>query len=93
MRITWNIFNCTAREGTDFRPAFEYVEELRQNREFTDLKGMIYFTGRIRDISGENAGVADRVLFFWKRDYRDAECAAVGDQTDFKRTRSFRLQP
>lgn len=30
--------------GTDFRPVFEYVEQLRKNREFTNLKGMIYFT-------------------------------------------------
>ena len=30
--------------GTDFRPVFQYVEQLRQNREFTNLKGLIYFT-------------------------------------------------
>ena len=30
--------------GTDFRPVFEHVETLRQNREFTNLKGLIYFT-------------------------------------------------
>ena len=30
--------------GTDFRPVFEYVEQLRQNQEFTNLKGLIYFT-------------------------------------------------
>ena len=30
--------------GTDFRPVFEYVERLRQNKEFTNLKGLIYFT-------------------------------------------------
>ena len=30
--------------GTDFRPVFEYVESLRQNQEFTNLKGLIYFT-------------------------------------------------
>ncbi|MBE6957975.1 MAG: metallopeptidase [Ruminococcaceae bacterium] len=30
--------------GTDFRPVFEYVESLRQNKEFTNLKGLIYFT-------------------------------------------------
>lgn len=30
--------------GTDFRPAFEYVERLINEREFTNLKGMIYFT-------------------------------------------------
>ena len=30
--------------GTDFRPVFQYVEQLRQNKEFTNLKGLIYFT-------------------------------------------------
>ena len=30
--------------GTDFRPVFEYVEQLHKNREFTNLKGLIYFT-------------------------------------------------
>lgn len=30
--------------GTDFRPAFEYVEELMRRQEFGQLKGLIYFT-------------------------------------------------
>lgn len=30
--------------GTDFRPAFDYVEMLRKRGEFADLKGLIYFT-------------------------------------------------
>lgn len=30
--------------ATDFRPVFEYVEELRSTGEFTNLKGLIYFT-------------------------------------------------
>lgn len=30
--------------GTDFRPAFEYVEELRKKGELSRLKGLIYFT-------------------------------------------------
>lgn len=30
--------------GTDFRPVFSYVEELRKAREFRNLKGLIYFT-------------------------------------------------
>ena len=30
--------------GTDYRPVFDYVEKLRQNHEFTNLKGLIYFT-------------------------------------------------
>lgn len=30
--------------ATDFRPAFTYVEELKENKEFVNLKGLIYFT-------------------------------------------------
>ena len=30
--------------GTDFRPVFRRVEELRERGEFRDLKGLIYFT-------------------------------------------------
>lgn len=30
--------------GTDFRPVFDYVEQLWQAGEFTNLKGLIYFT-------------------------------------------------
>ena len=30
--------------GTDFRPVFSYVDELIRNKEFQNLKGLIYFT-------------------------------------------------
>ena len=30
--------------GTDFRPVFDYVNRLIEKKEFTNLKGMIYFT-------------------------------------------------
>lgn len=30
--------------GTDFRPVFRYVDELIREKEFTDLRGLIYFT-------------------------------------------------
>lgn len=30
--------------GTDFRPVFEYVDELKCKKEFYNLKGLIYFT-------------------------------------------------
>lgn len=30
--------------GTDFRPVFEYVEQMLYNKEFSNLKGLIYFT-------------------------------------------------
>lgn len=30
--------------GTDFRPVFRYVDQLIEQKEFTNLRGMIYFT-------------------------------------------------
>ena len=30
--------------GTDFRPAFQYVQQLRHQGEFDDLQGLVYFT-------------------------------------------------
>jgi predicted metal-dependent peptidase len=30
--------------GTDFRPAFAYVDELVRQHRFSNLKGLIYFT-------------------------------------------------
>ncbi|MBQ6696993.1 MAG: hypothetical protein IJN16_09850 [Lachnospiraceae bacterium] len=30
--------------GTDFRPVFDYVEQLQEQGEFENLKGLIYFT-------------------------------------------------
>ena len=30
--------------GTDFRPVFDYVDELMRQKEFTNLEGLIYFT-------------------------------------------------
>ena len=38
--------NLTVRGfgGTDFRPVFAYVDELVQRGEFSDLRGLVYFT-------------------------------------------------
>ena len=37
-------FQVVGNGGTDFRPAFTYVQELIDRKEFFHLKGMIYFT-------------------------------------------------
>lgn len=37
-------FRIKGGGGTDFRPVFEYVNQLIKIKEFTNLKGMIYFT-------------------------------------------------
>ena len=65
-------FQLYGEGGTDFRPAFEYVEELRQNREFTDLKGMIYFTDGY-GIYPERMPAWRTAFVFLEEDYRDAD--------------------
>ncbi len=37
-------FKLTGFGATDFRPAFAHVDELIKNKEFTNLKGLIYLT-------------------------------------------------
>ncbi len=37
-------FELAGGGGTDFRPAFAYVHDLCQKKEFTSLKGLLYFT-------------------------------------------------
>lgn len=37
-------FTIKGNGGTDFRPAFEYVNQMRAKGEFTKLKGLLYFT-------------------------------------------------
>ena len=37
-------FEVAGGGGTDFRPAFTYVEELCRKKEFSNLKGLLYFT-------------------------------------------------
>ena len=37
-------FQVIGNGGTDFRPVFEMVDDLIRNKEFSNLKGLIYFT-------------------------------------------------
>lgn len=58
--------------GTDFRPAFTYVEELMKNHAFSRLKGLLYFT------DGQGIYPAKRPPFetafvFMKEDYEDVD--------------------
>lgn len=39
-----NHFEAAGSGGTDFRPAFSYVNELCRKKEFSNLKGLLYFT-------------------------------------------------
>lgn len=59
------------RGGTDFRPVFDYVGGLLENGEFSNLKGLIYFT----DGRGEYPKTPppyETAFVFLREDYTDA---------------------
>ncbi len=56
--------------GTDFRPAFGYVEELMRRQEFGQLKGLIYFTDG-KGIYPAKAPSFQTAFVFLKEDYED----------------------
>lgn len=49
--------------GTDFRPAFEYIDELQRNGEFTNLKGLIYFTDGYGTFPSKKPGYETAFVF------------------------------
>ena len=58
--------------GTDFRPPFEYVEQLRHAGAFTKLRGLIYFTDGY-GLFPVKMPPYDTAFIFMKDDYRDVD--------------------
>ena len=58
--------------GTDFRPAFAYVEKLIKEKAFTRLKGLIYFTDG-QGIYPSKMPPYETAFVFLKEDYEDAD--------------------
>ena len=56
--------------GTDFRPVFSYVEELRKQKEFRNLKGLIYFTDGL-GLYPERKPDYDTAFVFLDEDYQN----------------------
>lgn len=65
-------FTLEGGGGTDFRPAFEYVDELIRNGEINDLKGLIYFTDG-RGTYPARPPRYDTAFVFMEEDYTDVE--------------------
>ena len=61
--------------GTDFRPAFEYVEKLLEQGEFEDLKGLIYFTDGY-GIYPKKMPPYKTAFVFLEEDYKDVDVPA-----------------
>lgn len=56
--------------GTDFRPAFDYVEVLRKRGELRDMKGLIYFTDGLGQFP-EKTPKFDAAFVFMDEEGRD----------------------
>ena len=58
--------------GTDFRPAFAYVQELLARKAFTRLRGLIYFTDGYGTFPVKKPPY-ETAFVFLKEDYRDVD--------------------
>lgn len=58
--------------GTDFRPAFEYVQQLLDTGEFENLKGLLYFTDGY-GIYPAKMPTYQTAFVFMQEDYNDSE--------------------
>ena len=58
--------------GTDFRPAFEYVNKLLNEQAFSQLKGLLYFTDG-QGIYPAKMPPYNVAFVFMKEDYEDAD--------------------
>lgn len=68
-------FTIQGKGGTDFRPAFEYVNGLRARGEFTKLRGLLYFTDG-KGIYPVKMPPYDTAFIFIKDQYRDESVPA-----------------
>ena len=63
-------FQVIGNGGTDFRPAFEYVQMLIDRKEFGNLKGLLYFTDGY-GIYPRRKPPFDTAFVFMEEDYSD----------------------
>ena len=56
--------------GTDFRPVFQYVDQLIAERAFQNLKGLIYFTDGYGTFPKRRPPY-DAAFVFYHEDYTD----------------------
>jgi predicted metal-dependent peptidase len=69
-----NGFTIAGGGGTDFRPAFSYVEKLRQQGELEHLGGLLYFTDGLGTYPEKRPDYRTAFLFLEEYDY---DAAAV----------------
>ncbi len=59
--------------GTDFRPVFEHVEELKRQKKFENLKGLIYFTDGYGIYPDRPTSYDTAFIFAEDEDYEDKD--------------------
>lgn len=64
-------FELRGSGGTDFRPVFQYVDQLIEERAFQNLKGLLYFTDGYGTFPRRRPGY-DTAFIFYHEDYMDA---------------------
>lgn len=64
--------NLIGQGGTDFRPAFAYVEKLRQEGKLHNLKGLLYFTDG-EGIYPKRKPPYDVAFVFFQKQYKEEE--------------------
>lgn len=67
-----NDFEIKGGGGTDFRPAFEYIENLMENGTYSDLKGILYFTDGYGIFPASNIKCKTAFIFM-EDDYKDVD--------------------
>lgn len=63
-------FTVTGQGGTDFRPAFEYVNQMVRQHKMRNLRGLIYFTDG-KGIYPVKRPVYDTAFVFLENEYMD----------------------
>ena len=61
--------------GTDFRSAFSYVDKLIEQKEFTHLKGLIYFTDGFGTFPAKKPSY-ETAFVFLQEEYNDPDVPA-----------------
>lgn len=74
-------FELIGGGGTDFRPAFSYINTLLENGEFHQLKGVLYFTDGKGFFPAKRPPLRNRIFIFRRR--RTPGCTSLGYEVSF----------
>lgn len=71
LKLFMEDFELRGSGGTDFRPVFRYVDELIEQKQFQNLKGLLYFTDGYGTFPRRRPSY-DTAFLFYHEDYMDA---------------------